>query len=75
MDDPRVNGFWKQLLVAMIIPMAVALVTFGALASRVSNIESQLSDKATRETVQAEYESLLREIQALRADVQSIKRP
>lgn len=67
------NGHWK-LLGAILVPLILGAIGYGALKNDVQRTREELSTKASRETVQLQYESLLREIQALRSDVQQMRR-
>lgn len=70
------NG-WKNgwgRVVVVVLPFFIAgLVGFGIVKSEVSRNKEMLRDKANVETVNVQYQAVLREIRLLRDDVAELK--
>ena len=68
----RLNGWGKVLLVC--IPLAVGgLVGYGSLKSDVRHQQEVADRHASRETVDAQYAALLRELQQINARLQRLE--
>lgn len=65
---------WGRFTIGLLVPLAGFLVGYGVLKSDVANARRELETKASREVVSAQYESIIREIQSLRAEVQQMRR-
>lgn len=74
MAEPNGRSFWLKFVAALLVPLALGLIGFGALKNDVARTREEMDTKASKETVQTEYEALLREMQAMRADLADIKR-
>ena len=55
------NG-WRKIVLAFLIPTAIALISYGTLRSDVKHLESEMQGKATRETIQAQYQDILQRL-------------
>lgn len=66
------NG-WGRVL-AVVLPFFIAgLVGFGVLKSEVGRNKEALVEKANAETMNVQYQAVLREIRLLREDVAEVK--
>lgn len=66
MNTPRLNGAWKVVaaIVGTAIPLIIgAVLAFGGVRSDMTGLRRDVDRKASQETVQLQYEALLREIQ------------
>jgi hypothetical protein len=54
----KVSGIWWKVSLAMIIPFASAVFGYGILTSNVSHLEEQMSEKANKETVENQLNSI-----------------
>lgn len=60
----KANGAWK--LVATLLPLLIAgLVAWGQVHNEQVGLRRDLERKANQETMQVQYETLLRELQAI----------
>lgn len=75
MSEPRNgNGVWVRILAA-VIPLAVmALIGWGALRSDVVHNAAALEKKADRETVDVQYQSIIRELQRINEALERLQR-
>lgn len=64
------NGLWRKILLPLVPMFLTGLIAWGALRSDVRHIEEALATKANRETVAAQYDAILRELQSLRAVIE-----
>lgn len=68
----RLNGWAKVLL--LFIPLAVAgLIAWGGLRSDMNHVEAEEASHASRETVDAQYQAILRELQTINARLQRLE--
>lgn len=68
----RLNG-WAKVL-ALFLPLTVAgLIAWGSLKSDVRNQAQMSQSYANRETVQAQYAAILRELQLLNARMERLE--
>lgn len=66
--------WWKIL--GPLIPLAiVGILAMVAMRERVAGVERQLPNFATREVVNAQYESILRELQLIQQRLDRMGRP
>ena len=56
------NGTWKRFVLQLVIPTAVALMGYGALKADVRNLREQVDTKASRETIEAQYQSIMQRL-------------
>ena len=67
------NNVWVKILLVMIPLALVGLVTAIRSAEKIDTLEMAVGDRAMRETVAAQYESLRGEITALREDIRALR--
>lgn len=60
------NGIWGRIGLALMVPVAAGLIGYGVLKSDVAHVRATVESKASREVVDAQYQSILRELQSLR---------
>ncbi len=69
------NGrIWPKILLALLVPILVGLVGYGALKSDVQHVTEDVRTRAPREVVDAQYQALLRELQQINARLDRIER-
>lgn len=68
----RPNG-WSRFLPLLIV-LGTGLIGYGILQGDVRSIRKDVDQKASREVVEVQFSAIMRELQALRADVQRIPR-
>lgn len=66
MSPPNGNGIWLKILGPLIPLVIMGLIGYGVLTARVDGTRDELRTKANREVVDAQYQSILRELQSLR---------
>lgn len=71
---PNRNGVWARILVVA-IPLAIAgLIGWGTLREKVDNTARAMDGKANRETVEVQFNAIMRELQGAREDIADLKR-
>lgn len=77
-ENGNERRFWTRMVftvVGAVLPLFVlGLIAYGSLKTQVERNTLTLAEKANRETVSAQYEALLRELQAIRTDLVELKR-
>lgn len=66
------NG-WAKILAAAIPLLVVGLVGWGTMAARVDNLQKSNDAKADQQLVVQQYQSILRELDALRSEVRELR--
>lgn len=67
-------ALWTRVAL-FLLPLALAgLVAWGRLNARADALERALEGKANRETVEAQYNAILRELADIKAELRALKR-
>lgn len=74
MAEPNGTRLWVKILGPLIPLILSGAIAYGVLKSEAEGLRRDVDLKAPREVVDAQYQALLREIQALRADISDLKR-
>lgn len=68
------NSVWLKILGVIVPLIAAATVALVTMRADVRNLQTVVETKASREVVTEQYQSLLRELQAIRTDLTELKR-
>lgn len=68
------NGIWGRILIALIPLCILGVLALASMRSDVRHLQGALDTKANRETVEAQNREVLRSLEALRQDIQDLRR-
>jgi len=66
------NG-WKQVGLAILVPLLLGAVAFGVIREKVNHNEMELDTKADRAVVEVQYDAILRELRSINARLEAIE--
>lgn len=72
MNGPNGNGVWWKLAGSLVPLAIVGALAMAALKADVRHLQDTVNQKANRETVEAQYQALLRELQAIRGIIERL---
>lgn len=77
MTTAPMNGhgsIWVRILIALVPLSLLGLLALGSMRSDLRHVEQAISEKASREAVDANFSALLRELQQINVRLEHIER-
>ena len=69
---PQSNG-WRKIVLQFATPIAIALVGYGVLKADVRHLQEDMQTKASRETIQAQYDAIRERLDRIERKLDAIK--
>jgi hypothetical protein len=74
MTEPNGSRLWVKILGLLIPLLLTGAIAFGVLRSEADGLRRDVDQKASRDVVEAQYQSLLRELQNINQRLERIER-